>query len=340
MSWKCPQCNEMNDDSSVRCVCGYDIESNRGRETLGGEQTSKMGGEAVAHGVASGSLNNRAFSKINASLSKYLYPDLLHLEIKVPESDLASVGRFLFKGFLWLIAMFLGIVVSVLVVKEMGERMAATAFFMFIIYLFLRVVFSRVVSSQRIWNWKVQHLKNVQIDENKLKVWTINGEFTFEFAQENQKSICFISDWFNQTKKETSTKMLCFAGFWRRFIALFVDFILIYLVSRPFVFVFTTTKEKPMEVLVFILFMVFCWLYFALFEASAKQGTVGKMIIGIKVTDKHGQRISFGKASGRFFAKSLSVMTFCLGFLMAGWTLQKQALHDMAFDTLVLRNKL
>ncbi|UCG68114.1 MAG: RDD family protein [Thermoplasmata archaeon] len=143
-----------------------------------------------------------------------------------------------------------------------------------------------------------------------------------------------------EIERMPAIEALCFAGFWRRFVAMFVDFILIYLVSILFVIQsMFTTQEKPMEDLAGILFMVFCWLYFALFESSAKQGTVGKMIIGIKVTDLDGQRISFGRASGRFFAKLLSVIPLYIGFLMAGWTLKKQALHDMISGTLVLRNR-
>ena len=82
--------------------------------------------------------------------------------------------------------------------------------------------------------------------------------------------------------------------------------------------------------------MIGGWLYFALMESSSKQGTLGKMAIGMKVTDLNGNRISFGKASGRFFGKILSGIILYIGFIMAGFTEKKQALHDMLAGTLVV----
>ena len=78
------------------------------------------------------------------------------------------------------------------------------------------------------------------------------------------------------------------------------------------------------------------WLYFALMESSSKQGTLGKMALGIKVTDLDGNRISFGKATGRYFGKILSGMIMNIGFIMAAFTDKKQGLHDMLAKTLVL----
>jgi len=80
------------------------------------------------------------------------------------------------------------------------------------------------------------------------------------------------------------------------------------------------------------------WLYFAGLESSARQATLGKSAMSLKVTDLAGNRLSFGRASGRFFAKIVSGMVpFALGYIMAGFTQKKQALHDMIAGTLVLR---
>ena len=81
---------------------------------------------------------------------------------------------------------------------------------------------------------------------------------------------------------------------------------------------------------------VVSWLYFALMEASARGATLGKMALGIKVTDLNGGRISFGRASGRFFGKILSGAIFYIGYFMAGFTARKQALHDMLAGCLVI----
>jgi uncharacterized RDD family membrane protein YckC len=79
------------------------------------------------------------------------------------------------------------------------------------------------------------------------------------------------------------------------------------------------------------------WLYFALLESSSKQATVGKMALGIRVTDLDGRRITFGRATGRHFGKILSGLILGIGFLMAAFTERKQALHDMLAGTLVVR---
>ena len=69
----------------------------------------------------------------------------------------------------------------------------------------------------------------------------------------------------------------------------------------------------------------------------ASEATPGKLAVGICVTDLEGQRISFPRALGRTLGKLLSVLFFGLGFLMAGWTARKQALHDLLAGTLVVQ---
>ena len=80
------------------------------------------------------------------------------------------------------------------------------------------------------------------------------------------------------------------------------------------------------------------WLYFALMESSSKQATLGKMALGIKVTDMNGNRISFLRATGRYFGKLISAMILCVGYLMAAFTEKKQALHDLMASCLVVKN--
>ena len=78
------------------------------------------------------------------------------------------------------------------------------------------------------------------------------------------------------------------------------------------------------------------WLYFAYCESSEWQATPGKKVLNLRVTDLDGQRISFGRASGRFFGKIISSLTMMIGYIMAGFTERRQALHDMIAGTLVL----
>lgn len=66
---------------------------------------------------------------------------------------------------------------------------------------------------------------------------------------------------------------------------------------------------------------------------------MGKLALGIRVTDLEGRRISFPRALGRYFAKFLSAIILGVGFLMVAWTQRKQGLHDMICGTLVLNGR-
>ncbi len=96
----------------------------------------------------------------------------------------------------------------------------------------------------------------------------------------------------------------------------------------------------------FALFLMLCvglgifgtWLYFALLESSEWQGTAGKKVLGLIVTDMNGQRVTFLRATGRHFAKLVTgLIPFGIGYIMAGFTEKRQALHDMIASCLVLR---
>jgi uncharacterized RDD family membrane protein YckC len=81
------------------------------------------------------------------------------------------------------------------------------------------------------------------------------------------------------------------------------------------------------------------WLYYAYFESSDWQASVGKKVMNLIVTDLNGNRISFGRASGRYFAKIISgLIPLGIGYILAGVTEKKQALHDMIASCLVLRS--
>ena len=77
--------------------------------------------------------------------------------------------------------------------------------------------------------------------------------------------------------------------------------------------------------------------YFAIMESSKLQASVGKLALGIKVTDMNGDKISFGKAFLRSIGKILSQMIMYIGYIIAAFTDKKQALHDLIASTLVLK---
>ena len=76
------------------------------------------------------------------------------------------------------------------------------------------------------------------------------------------------------------------------------------------------------------------WLYCAFSESSSWRATVGKRVIGLQVLTASGDKLSFGQASVRHFMKFLSLFTASVGFMMAGWTKRRQALHDMPQDSI------
>jgi uncharacterized RDD family membrane protein YckC len=78
------------------------------------------------------------------------------------------------------------------------------------------------------------------------------------------------------------------------------------------------------------------WLYYALQEASRYRATLGKRLLGVQVSDLGLNRISFARASGRFFAKLIP--TFGVGYCLVWFTTRKQALHDILAKCLVVRS--
>ena len=82
--------------------------------------------------------------------------------------------------------------------------------------------------------------------------------------------------------------------------------------------------------------MVVLLIYWIAMETSRYQASFGKLAIGMKVVDGSGNRLSIPKASGRNLLKFLSAIILFIGFMMAGWTRRKQALHDKIVNCLVV----
>ena len=128
-----------------------------------------------------------------------------------------------------------------------------------------------------------------------------------------------------------------YAGFWRRFAAWLIDYILVSVVTTIAVLVLGAIGDDAGLAIGYVLAVVGGLAYYAWFESSANQATVGKMALGIQVTDLNGNRISFGRALGRTLAKILSGLILLIGYIMAAFTEKKQGLHDMIAGTLVVK---
>ena len=145
-----------------------------------------------------------------------------------------------------------------------------------------------------------------------------------------------------------------YGGFWIRFVALLIDIVVLRLVLFPARAILAgiglsalhghmgPSDMRHIFVLVpamAALFVGAMWLYEALLLSSPWQATLGKKALGLKVTDEFGNRITFQRATGRYFAKWVSLFTLCIGFIMAGFTDRKRALHDMIAETLVMKEQ-
>jgi uncharacterized RDD family membrane protein YckC len=155
-----------------------------------------------------------------------------------------------------------------------------------------------------------------------------------------------------------------YAGFWLRFVAYLIDSVILSLATFvlviPFFFLIggaafleTLPRQRvdpdlfraegfgaiiTFLVVLGVISMLLHWLYFAYLESGEKQATWGKQALGLYVTDLEGARVTFGRASIRFFAKIVSgLIPLGIGYIMAGFTERRQALHDMIASCLVLR---
>ncbi len=93
-----------------------------------------------------------------------------------------------------------------------------------------------------------------------------------------------------------------------------------------------------MYVMLIFVMLIGGWLYFAIQESSSRMATIGKRAMGLVVTDMNGDRISFARASGRYFGKMISGSIMYVGYIMAAFTEKKQALHDIIANCLVMED--
>ena len=126
-----------------------------------------------------------------------------------------------------------------------------------------------------------------------------------------------------------------YSGFWIRFLAYLVDS---FIVTVGFVGIMLLLSAMGLELAgAEIIFLVLGILYWALMQSSKQQATLGKALCGLKVGGPNGERISVQRALGREAAKIISSLTLLIGFVIAAFTRNKQALHDFVASTYVVR---
>ena len=119
-----------------------------------------------------------------------------------------------------------------------------------------------------------------------------------------------------------------FAGFWRRGVAFTVDIYIAVAVS----FLLSDITGGTFEPLIALIYAG----YLTGFESSEWQASIGKRIMGLKVIDERGERLTITRALGRNFAKVLSAAPLFLGFIWVTFSEKNQGWHDSLADTLVI----
>lgn len=99
--------------------------------------------------------------------------------------------------------------------------------------------------------------------------------------------------------------------------------------------IYTGTSQQ--DVAIRLLIFMIEWVYFALLESSPWRASVGKKVLGLVVTDLKGNRISFTRASARYFCTILSGFILMAGFIMIAFTQKKQGLHDILTGCVVIK---
>ncbi|MFB2974490.1 protein kinase [Aerosakkonema sp. BLCC-F183] len=201
---------------------------------------------------------------------------------------------------------------------------------------------------------------NIPIDPNNLElVWRNQAQVRNDVANVLDKMVRYhpskryqsASEALKDIRKLTITKPLSqppippppnfikYAGFSTRLVADIIDKTILIVGSVMWDLITQTPTTNGEEFLgrIIVAYVILGFLYCPVMESSNFQGTLGKKLLGIVVTDINGNQLSFEQATKRHSSKLLSYLTLFIGFFMAGWTIQKQALHDKICQTLVVR---
>lgn len=145
-----------------------------------------------------------------------------------------------------------------------------------------------------------------------------------------------------------------YAGFWIRFVAKVIDGLLLSVVSMVFMAIFggvmagvgagmQDNPEAATGLMIGLFVLIYGGMfavaigYNVLFLGNARfQATPGKMAVGLRVIRADGGRVSYGRATGRFFAEWISQMVLYIGYIIAGFDEEKRALHDHICGTRVI----
>jgi uncharacterized RDD family membrane protein YckC len=138
------------------------------------------------------------------------------------------------------------------------------------------------------------------------------------------------------------TGSMHYAGFWIRFVAVFIDGIILNIINIPvrLMIGFGNTRDPNLQFRMILLvtgISMAIGAAYDIFFVGKFGATPGKMALRLKVVRPNGDKITYGRACGRYFGKLLSSFTLLIGYIMAAFDDEKRALHDRVCDTRVIR---
>ena len=104
-------------------------------------------------------------------------------------------------------------------------------------------------------------------------------------------------------------RSIMYASVWKRFWAFMIDL-------AVFIVLFILLAQLLNDFTVSLILLVIIWLYYALLESSPWQASLGKRLMGLKVVDKRGRRLTFSKATKRLLVRLVTNVAFYIGFLL------------------------
>jgi uncharacterized RDD family membrane protein YckC len=145
--------------------------------------------------------------------------------------------------------------------------------------------------------------------------------------------------------KHQKTLPQYFAGLDIRLLAVVIDYFIIFAIYCVIALIIVLfLEERDLKIKVSLAGLAIIPLvklvYSIVMEGSARQGTWGKVLMGLRICDEQGNAISFARALARNLGKIISSGTLGLGYLMGFFNKKQQCLHDLIAGTLVVKDRL
>jgi len=136
-----------------------------------------------------------------------------------------------------------------------------------------------------------------------------------------------------------------FAAFDQRLLATAIDHFLIFIIYIVLVLIgFIFIEDKSQRIIAVLLpfpsIFIVKLIYGSFAEATAGCATIGKKLVGIKVTDLKGNQISLGTSALRNFSKIFSILPAFFGYFYSFLNKKNQCWHDLVSNTLVIKERL